>query len=513
MSRMYAKKYSKNDCKFFSTSRSILALRFFYKALLGGIIFLPSCVSMTQDEQRQNILFPPCLETSISKSLETDYFSVGNWPEEKWWKIFDTEQLDAFVAKALKGNPSLQAIEQRIELAKQTATVTGGLLFPLISFDAKETWELLSKNGVFRALNPKLPLNVNVIDLTLSSTYEFDFWGKNRNLFNAAMGRMKAEEAEAVQVELIITTSIAQTYFALKTNLLKEQLYLELVAVRKEIFQLESLLREKALFSALPPLLSEENVWEIEQQLLAIQEEIATYKHLLNILMGSGPDEHLEIDHSLPPLPSALTLPENLSIDLLSRRPDLMAQIWRVEALAHEVGAAKADFYPNISLTSFAGLQSALSFPYLFDSGSKTFGLQPAIHLPIFTAGAIRANIRAKKASFDDAVYTYNNLLLQSAQEVADLLVLIQMIFTQKDKQDSIVQNAEERYQLTLLRQRSGLDNQLENYAFKEALIEKKLTDVELVYGQYLAAIKLIKALGGGYQSEYSLPLQAGSCE
>ena len=233
-------------------------------------------------------------------------------------------------------------------------------------------------------------------------------------------------------MELITTTSVAQAYFALKTNLLRKRLYEELFDVRMASFQLQNLLLDKALLSKLSPLLSEEDVLEAEKLLLSVEEEVETDRHLINILLGRGPDAPLEIEEDwLPPFTYALALPENLSVDLLARRPDLMAQIWRVEALAHEVGAAKADFYPDINLKGFIGLESVL-YRLLFKSRSKTAGLQPAIHLPIFTAGEIRANIRAKKAQFDEAVFDYNNLLLRSAQEVADLLILAQTVFEQK---------------------------------------------------------------------------------
>ncbi len=239
-----------------------------------------------------------------------------------------------------------------------------------------------------------------------------------------------------------------------------------------------------------------------------IREEVETDKHLLNILIGNGPDAPLDIAEMLPPLPSQLEIPQTVSIDLLSRRPDLMAQIWRVEALANEVGAAKADFYPNINLTGFLGLESVL-YALLFKSSSKTAGLEPAIHLPIFTAGAIRANIRAKKALFDDAVEQYNALILQSTQEVSDLLIFAEALFHQKQEQEGIVASAETRYDVTRLRNQMGLDSLLETYALQEEVIAKELDNVTLLFGQYAAAIKLIKSLGGGYQSEYSIPITA----
>jgi NodT family efflux transporter outer membrane factor (OMF) lipoprotein len=244
------------------------------------------------------------------------------------------------------------------------------------------------------------------------------------------------------------------------------------------------------------------------QWLSSIEEEVKNNCHLINSLIGRGPDAPLEIDENLDAPALSLTLPRNLSFDLLARRPDLMAEIWRVEALAHEVGAATADFYPNINLTAFAGLES-IAYQLLFRSKSKTIGVQPAIHLPIFTAGAIRANVRAKKAEFDAAVDDYNNLLLKSAQEVADLLAFAQSVCEQREDQMQIVNAAEMRFTLTSLRQQSGLDPLLSQYAIQEEWIQKELAQVSLIYNQYLATIKLIKALGGGYLSEYSIPIQA----
>jgi outer membrane protein TolC len=135
---------------------------------------------------------------------------------------------------------------------------------------------------------------------------------------------------------------------------------------------------------------------------------------------------------------------------------------------------------------------------------------QPALHLPIFTAGEIHANIKAKKAHFDAAVYAYNQLVLRSAQEVADLLALAKSVFYQKKEQEKIVDYAKARYKLTELRREKGLDDRLTDDIFHEELIQKKLVDVTLLYDQYLAVIKLIKALGGGYHSEH-IPLEARS--
>lgn len=472
------------------------------------LILLSSCISLSKEEQQRDLLSLPTLDSSVEESVKSSFFSEGDWPSEHWWEMFASEQLGTCIERAIAHNPSLLAVRKKIEFAAQTAKVVRSRLFPLISFDADETWQLLSKNGLYRALNPTIPLNANLVDLTLSFTYEFDFWGKNRNLFHAALGERKAEEAEAAQVELITTTAVAQTFFALKTNLVRKKLYQMLYQIRKETFELQQLLMENALFSLLPPLLSQEDLLESQKLVIEIEAEVETNRHLLNVLMGVGPDAPVEVDEQLPPLPEQLQIPRTLSIDLLARRPDLMAQIWRVEALANQVGAAKADFYPNINLTGFLGLES-IFYSILFQGHSKAMGLSPAIHLPIFTAGAIRANVRAKKALFDQAVESYNQLLLQSTQEVADLLVFARSLYSQKQDQEKIVENAKLRWDVTALRNEKGLDSFFEIYAKQEEWIYKELDNITLLYGQYAAAIKLTKALGGGYQSGYSIPLKA----
>jgi outer membrane protein TolC len=213
----------------------------------------------------------------------------------------------------------------------------------------------------------------------------------------------------------------------------------------------------------------------------------------------------------LSPLTENIVIPCNLSLDLIARRPDLMAQIWRVESLGHQVGAAIADFYPNINLTGFIGLESVF-VSRIFQAGSKTAGVQPALHLPIFTAGAIRANVKAQKALFDAAVDEYNLLLLTSAQEVADLLVLAKSIWEQNESQDKIIERAKERYELSLLRKKKGLDSLFETYAKQETWIQKEIEKANLIYNQYIATIKLIKSLGGGYRTNY-IPLKALECQ
>lgn len=453
---------------------------------------------MSKEEQTRNLLTPPSLEPSVEASLDSSFFEKGEWPKEAWWMQYGSEGLNELIASALKENPSIQAVKERIELAKAEAVVARSELFPLVYFNASDQVEYLSKNGLYRALNPNLALHNQQIDFSLSFSYEFDFWGKYRSLYRAALGREKAAVAESAQVELIVSTALAQTFFALQTNLLRKTYYEKLWQIRKSYFDLQTQLLKHGLVSKLVPLLAEEAVFEAKQWVYQIEQEISVNRHTVNTLAGRGPDAPLPLSESLLPLPQKLVVPEAISSELLSRRPDLMAQIWRMEALAQEVGAAKADFWPNINILGLMGFQAG-SWSKLFEWASKALGVIPGLTLPVYTAGAIGANVDAKKAVFDEAVYQYNDLILKSFQQVADLLAIGKAVFGEKEKQGQIVAKASSRYKLTRDRQRSGIDNGLTVYRFEEELIEKKLIDVELLYQQYLVSLSFIKALGGGY--------------
>lgn len=453
---------------------------------------------MSEKQKTEHMAKIPAIESSQSTA-----FVDGPWPNDTWWEMFESPLLNSWITEALRDNPSLQSTHSRILVAKERSLAVKSKLFPFLFFDANDNISYFSQNGIDHLYNPSLPLHGYQIDLSLSFEYEFDFWNKNRNRFRAAFGQMKAEEAEFAQAKLILSAALAQSYFALTITQNRYQLYLQLAEVKKQKLQLQQDLYQSALSSLLNPLLLSQELDEVKITADSLADEVQTQIHLINILRGKGPDSLLEIG-ALPRSAAPATLPSNLSIDLLSRRPDLAAQIWRVESIAYEVSAAKADFYPSVNLLAFAGLQS-ISFSKLFSLSSKTGSIEPAIHLPIFTGGELTARLKEKKALFDEAVFEYNSLLLTAAQEVADLISHIEMSFKQKKLQESSVADAKKRYELTELNWQGKLVSRFSLLDQEEELILQTLKDLDILYTEYAFQIQLIKALGGGYIT--SLPI------
>ena len=453
---------------------------------------------MSKKDREKNFISPPMLNESMNESLNTSFFSLGDWPKENWWELFDSPQLNQFITESLENNPSLQEVRSRFNKVTQESIITRATLYPWVSFETDYSHEYLSQNGLYRAFNSKLPLNANLMDIFLKLQYECDFWDKNRNRYLAALGRSKAKQAEVAQSELLIAAAVTQAYVSLKVSLIRQTIFEQLNRVALKTLQLQNLLKNSALENFQSVLSLKESYLQTEQNLFKIQEQISLEKHLLNILLGRGPDEELNIDATLPYLPETLMIPSNLSTDLLARRPDLTAQIWQVEALSHEVGAAIAEFYPDINFSLLIGLES-VSMQKIFDPSSRTTTFAPALHLPIFTAGAIEANVRAIHAAFDEAVFAYNKLLLSSAQEVADILSVGISVNARKIEQGELVNSVKQRLELAIQLKTSGLKNAFDVYLIQTELLNQELKNIDLIYAQYVTGVQLIKALGGGY--------------
>lgn len=474
---------------------------------MATAFMITGCVTFSQKEQAQFLIDPPSVDLTVQKSLQSEYFALGDWPKEDWWNLFDSPQLNALMDEALANNPSIQAFQQKVEVANQLALVARSKLFPWISFDGAYDWEYLSKNGLLRALNPKIPLYAKIYDLKLNLNYEVDIWGKNKEIYLAALGNDLSQEAESAQVVLLVTTSVAQAYVAMKEYQKQKDLITQLIAVQKDIYELQNFLHEKALADKLIALAAEENYFETEKLQWVVEQQLEINKHQLNVLVGRSPDAPLYLGEE--PLPSicSLSIPCDITLDLLARRPDLMAKIWSAKALAHQVKAAITEYYPDVNITAFLGLESVTG-RLLFKPSSFTYGFKPSVHLPIFTAGEIQANINTHAALFYETIFEYNQLLLSSAREVSDNLETALSFFRQISEQTRLMQRLKERVELTTLLYEKGLGDKLSTYYVKEEFVREELEDLNLTYNLYTAMIQLIRSLGGGYQSLY-VPLRA----
>ena len=291
-----------------------------------------------------------------------------------------------------------------------------------------------------------------------------------------------------------------QTYIELQIKLAQREVIQDRLDERNRLFELTVSQNKHGLVATTPTLEREERIYVIEQSLLENDREIALDRHMLCALIGVGPDKNLTPEPMAAIFDRPFPIPTDLSTDLLARRPDLTAQIWRVESAAAAIGAAKADFYPSVNLMAFAGLES-LSFNKFLSISSRQGSLIPAVHLPIFTGGKLTANLKSKVAAFNEETYSYNELLLNAAKDVADQISTLIATFDILNRQINSLETVEEQVELQYLRYRHGVNNALTVLEREDDLQYQRLQLLSYERDYLLAVLRLIKALGGGYHS------------
>lgn len=475
------------------------------RRILYGILFclilLSGCVKIPEGEVQCKIEAVPSLEQSEEVALEGNEFYAADFPEGSWWEMFDDEQLSHLICQAINCNPTMEMVQARVEQAEAHAKIKKSALFPTIGFNTKIDWQYLGKNDFFRAFTPVFPANITEYEIDLDFSYEFDFWGKNKNRYQAAMGLARAQEAERQSAILMLSTSVAAVYYKLQANLQKLEVLKEERKILTRLFKLTEMRQKKALDNSSQRLDAETQLFMINKNILIAKQKIELNRHMLNYLIGRGPDSFAELEKITFSSKFDFPLPSRISSNLLCRRPDLMAIIWRVQGSAHLVGAAKAEFYPRVDLTALAGLDSVF-FNKWFTWGSRTANVEPALHLPIFTAGRLKANLRASQAELDELIYTYNDAVLKAAKEVADQIVSLKMTNEQVQIEDRLVANQLQNRKLMALRYEHALANMLELLDTQETLLQQEFQKIQFQYKRVLSAIGLIKALGGGYCTE-----------
>ena len=459
------------------------------------------CAALKKRQNAPSVTQEVNLKPSFDQALSSGDFTEGEWPEWNWWVQFGDEQLSSFMEQAIGDNPDLMAAVSRVRSSEQEARKVRSVLFPQFDASFDDDYQHLSKDALVRLPPSPVPAVVNQINLKLNFQYEIDLFGKNRETYRAAVGEARSQRAEMSQAYLIVTVSLAQAYFDFQANLLRIDAQEEVVQAQKNLAELteqrvlNNLDDEIALEKAVAELLKDEEL------LTEYEKDLALSKSQIKVLMGLSPDDELEFERPQAEYLKSFPLPDNLPLNLLVRRPDLMMQIWKVEAAAHLIGAARAAFFPNINLAAFAGLES-LTWAKLFSVDSFAGLVAPAVSLPLFTGWKLTAGLDQSFANYDTTVFDYNSLILKAAKEVSDGVKILQASNRETNFQQDVVGRMRKATDLTYARYENGVDNYLQVMEMKLDLLQQEIREIDLQNNRHLAVLNLIRALGGGYHQD-----------
>lgn len=419
---------------------------------------------------------------------------VADWPSDQWWADYHDPQLDSLINEGLANAPDMKEAAARIARAKAIAAGANSALLPSLDGNASAGGYDIPQGGFLAHGWHAYGLG------SINLSWDLDFWGKNRATATAAKSDVKAAQAEAADTRLVLSTAIASSYGNLA------RLYAELDAVQDNArirTETETLIRGRfaqglenqgAVDSAASATATaREQVAELQQQI-----EIARYG--LAALIGAGPDRGLAV--ARPPALTAKTfgLPADLPLNLIGRRPDIIAAKLNAEAASSRIKAAKAAFYPDINLSASAGL-AAFGLSGLYSSGSNFGSAGPALSLPIFEGGKLRAQYHGAQATYQIAVAQYDGAVVEALKQVADAAAneraLANELTLSRDAEASAaaaVQTAENRY-------RGGIGTYLDVLTAEDTLVTARLKVADLETSGFTIDVSLIRALGGGFRS------------
>jgi outer membrane protein, multidrug efflux system len=439
----------------------------------------------------------------------------GGWPAAEWWRVYNDPQLDELIALAMKQSPDLAQAHARVQTAEQSVRVAAAQQGLNINGNAQLTRQRMSDHGLFPP--SLLGFNwYNQADLGVQVDYDFDWWGKKRKSIEAALDQAHSAEAQHSAAALTLQNAVADTYFGWLADESRLTLAKQSVAVQQHLLQIAQLRVKQGV--DLP-----DTVQQARSQLAAAQQAQVTLegsielrKVVLAALANVAPADLPALQpHALPELEGAL--PDDARLDLIARRPDITASRWQIEASLKQTDVARAEYFPDISINAMAGLsstnQGSPNIPgllkgssgdlgNLFTAGARVFGITPAVHLPIFEGGRLKANYGASRAQLDASIAQYNVTINQAARDVATQAVTAQQIAARRVKQDTEVKANQALVATARARQVHGTQDARESLAAEAQLLQQRDQAISLHAQALSTDLALIKALGGGYRSD-----------
>ena len=417
----------------------------------------------------------------------------------QWWNELGDPTLNNLIASALKDRPSMLIAKSRVYKAISLAQLSESTSLPQVGLGLDTNRQSYSTNGLFGGLLKNSGLQTSTPStFQAGMSWNLDLWGMHAAQTAAALGEAKAVQTDLATAALLTAVQVTQGYISLAKLGTQLDVAERAMEQRQEIYNLTKARLQVGLDTKVEVSQAQSYYFEARVQREIVLEQMDLVRHQLAALTEQPMSALDKVAPRLEQL-KFKDVPTVVGADLLGRRPDIVAARWRVEAATHDVNAASKQFYPNINLNAYAGFNALKSNP-LINSNSKEFGVDPAISLPIFDGGRLRAQLGSKRAELDAAIAQYNELITQAARESSDVLSSTKSIVKQRAEQQEALQSAKTAYELSLERYKAGIGNYLIVLNTESQWLTQQRLSVDLQARQLDTRVALVRALGGGWQ-------------
>lgn len=430
----------------------------------------------------------------------------ARWPAADWWRAYRDPQLDAWIAAAQAGNPTLAAAQARVREAQAMARVARSAELPQINGNLslmRQHWP----DNVFYGPGPLANADTWNNTGTLGLSYHLDLWGKDKNATERALDVAHASAADARAARLELEVNVVRAYVGLSMNYALLDLAHDTFERQHALADLARKRLQAGLGTQLEVSQAESTLPDYERQIDTYEEAIQLARHQLAALAGKGPGAGDSIARPKLALDAPAGLPSALPADLLGRRPDVVAARWTVDAQARGIDVAKAAFYPNIDLlATVGGFGVTAPFADFLRAMNGGWTAGPALSLPIFEGGRLRAQLGAASAGYDQAVEHYNQTIVGALKDIADQVVRIRSLDTQKKDAARSVAANDRSYQLSREGFRRGLTDYVNVLIAQQQLLRAQETAARIDAERLSAHAALMAALGGGVETGEDVP-------
>jgi len=424
-----------------------------------------------------------------------DQISIGDL---KWFEVFKDEELQKLVRAAMVQNYDLRAAATRINASRANLGLARSEQFPQLEASTDLTTTRSSRNGSLGAAGQGGRTRSFGSVLLNLLNFEIDVWGRLRQQTKAARAELRASEEDRKAVMTTVVGDVATGYFSLLGLDRELDIDKRTLATREDSLRLIKLRQQGGVATMLDVRQAEELVYQASETIPDTERAIAQTENQISSLLGNNPGS-IPRGQSLTQQQELPAVPAGLPSSLLERRPDIRAAEENLVAQHALVYAAKAAYFPRISLTGFLGFQSN-QLSNLFTGPSGAWSFVPQVTQPIFTAGRLKSNVKFAKAQQELALVQYQQTIQTAFREVSDALVQYRKVKEIRAQQELLVTTLQDRSRLAYLRYQGGVDSLLNALDADRDLFNAELSLAQTTRNELLSLVQLYKALGGGWQ-------------
>lgn len=451
-----------------------------------------SC-TLGRDYQRPPIETPPAYRFGTSEG------STASLADLKWFDVFRDETLTSLVKTALNQNFELRIAAERVLQARALYGISRADRLPAIGVSADAIAARTSRRGAAPAI-PGGDADVSYVEAGFSLSWELDVWGRVRRLNEAARARFLATEEARRGVITTLVADVSQNYLALRALDLELSIARRTRDVANDSLRLTEQRRARGVASGLDVRQAEQLLFTATGRIASLEREVALAENALSLLVGQVPGD-VPRGRPIDAFEAPPTVPAGLPSSLLERRPDIRRAEQELVAANAQIGAAKAEYFPRISLTTFFGGQSRALLDLLSGPARlATAGISAAA--PLFDAGRTRNNVRLAEGIHREALLQYQQVIYAALRDVSDGLAVYTKTREQRMEQERLVAALDESARLATGRYQGGLDSYLPVLDARRNLFEGELQLADLRQRELGSIVQLYRALGGGWSQE-----------